>query len=98
MDRIGSPHGASTRRLASTMDDLRYAIHSYHSRGDGLSSPWGGAGQLDRVQRAYLMQEQANKTLYTWRTEPEIDFERQEFLRQRLAIQPDIQRGIYPFK
>jgi uncharacterized protein YjbI with pentapeptide repeats len=44
------------------------------------------------------MQEQANKTQYIWRTEPEIDFERQEFLTQRLAIQPDIQRGIYPFK
>ena len=44
------------------------------------------------------MQEQANKTQYSWRTGPEIDFERQKFLTQRLAIQPDIQRGIYPFK
>ena len=44
------------------------------------------------------MQEQANKTQYSWRTEPEIDFERQKFLTQRLAVQPDIQRGIYPFK
>ena len=44
------------------------------------------------------MQEQANKTQYSWRTEPEIDFERQKFLTQRLAIQPDIQRGIYAFK
>src|SRR5436305_11988994 len=34
----------------------------------------------------------------SWRTEPEIDFERQEFLRQRPAVQADIQRGIYPFK
>ena len=33
-----------------------------------------------------------------WRTEPEIDADRQQFLRQRLAIVPDIQRGIYPFK
>lgn len=33
-----------------------------------------------------------------WRTEPEIDAERQQFLRERLAIQPDVQRGIYPFK
>src|SRR5436305_9678554 len=44
------------------------------------------------------MQEQANKTQYSWRIGPEIDFERQTFLTQRLAIQPDIQRGIYPFK
>src|SRR5205823_13099698 len=44
------------------------------------------------------MQEQANKTHYSWRTEPEIDFERQEFLRQRLAVQADIQGGVYPFK
>ena len=44
------------------------------------------------------MQEQANKTQYTWRIGPEIDFERQKFLTQRIAIQPDIQRGIYPFK
>src|SRR5438874_1358800 len=44
------------------------------------------------------MQEQANKTNYSWRTEPEIDFERQEFLRQRLAVRADIQRGVYPFK
>jgi len=34
----------------------------------------------------------------SWRTEPEIDFERQKFLIQRFTIQPDIQRGIYPFK
>jgi len=44
------------------------------------------------------MQEQANKTHYSWRTEAEIDFERQEFLRERQAVQADIQRGVYPFK
>ncbi len=33
-----------------------------------------------------------------WRTQQEIDAERQRFLRERLAIQPDVQRGIYPFK
>src|ERR1700676_5402356 len=33
-----------------------------------------------------------------WRTEAEIDSERQQFLRQRLMIVPDIQQGIYPFK
>jgi uncharacterized protein YjbI with pentapeptide repeats len=34
----------------------------------------------------------------TWRTEPEIVPERQQFLRERLTIQPDFKQGIYPFK
>jgi len=33
-----------------------------------------------------------------WRTEPEIDKERQEFLADRRAIKPDIKQSIYPFK
>ncbi|MBA2681244.1 MAG: pentapeptide repeat-containing protein [Ktedonobacteraceae bacterium] len=33
-----------------------------------------------------------------WRTEPEIDGERQAYLKQRLSIQPDLEAGIYPFK
>ncbi|HLX56312.1 MAG TPA: pentapeptide repeat-containing protein [Ktedonobacteraceae bacterium] len=33
-----------------------------------------------------------------WRTEPEIDTERQEYLARRRAIPPDIKQGIYPFK
>jgi uncharacterized protein YjbI with pentapeptide repeats len=33
-----------------------------------------------------------------WRTEPEIDTERQKFLADCLAIIPDIQQGRYPFK
>ena len=37
-------------------------------------------------------------TCPAWRTEPEIDGERQRFLRQRMMIVPDIQQGIYPFK
>lgn len=36
--------------------------------------------------------------LSSWRTEPEIGSDRQQFLHQRLSIIPDIQRGIYPFK
>jgi uncharacterized protein YjbI with pentapeptide repeats len=34
----------------------------------------------------------------SWRTEPEIDEERQHYLAERRALQPDIERGIYPFK
>lgn len=33
-----------------------------------------------------------------WRTEPEIDEKRREFLEQRRAVQPDFERGIYPFR
>ncbi len=33
-----------------------------------------------------------------WRTEPEIDAERQAFLAERRSIVPVIEQGIYPFK
>lgn len=33
-----------------------------------------------------------------WRTEPEIDLERQKYLAERRRITPDIKQGIYPFK
>lgn len=33
-----------------------------------------------------------------WRTEPEIDTERQKYLDERRSITPDIRQGIYPFK
>ena len=33
-----------------------------------------------------------------WRTEPEIEIERQEKLKARLAIVPNVKKGIYPFK
>src|SRR5947209_7411482 len=33
-----------------------------------------------------------------WRTEPEINNERQKYLDERRNIRPDIEQGIYPFK
>lgn len=33
-----------------------------------------------------------------WRTEPEIDPKRQEYLTKRLRIVPNIEQGVYPFK
>ncbi len=33
-----------------------------------------------------------------WRTEPEIDAERQKYLAERRSIKPDIEKGIYPFR
>src|SRR5205807_8457097 len=35
---------------------------------------------------------------HLWRTEPEIDEERQKFLNERRSITPHIEQGIYPFK
>lgn len=34
----------------------------------------------------------------SWRTEPEIDEDRQRYLDARRTIRPDIEQGIYPFK
>jgi uncharacterized protein YjbI with pentapeptide repeats len=33
-----------------------------------------------------------------WRTDPEIDIERQKYLTERRSIIPDIEQGVYPFK
>lgn len=33
-----------------------------------------------------------------WRTEPEVDEERQRYLAERRAVKPGIEKGIYPFK
>ena len=33
-----------------------------------------------------------------WRTEPEIDEERQHYLAERRAIKPDVGRGLFPFR
>src|SRR5437588_12489022 len=33
-----------------------------------------------------------------WRTEPEIDAERQKYVAGRRVIVPDIEKGLYPFK
>jgi hypothetical protein len=33
-----------------------------------------------------------------WRTEPEIDNERQRYLTERRATKPDIERGVFPFR
>jgi uncharacterized protein YjbI with pentapeptide repeats len=33
-----------------------------------------------------------------WRTEPEIGEERQAYLAERIAVKPDMEKGIYPFR
>jgi hypothetical protein len=34
----------------------------------------------------------------SWRTEQEIDADRQRYLAERRAVTPDIEKGIYPFR
>src|SRR5258708_30121169 len=34
----------------------------------------------------------------SWRSQPEIDGERQKHLTERRSVKPDIEQGIYPFK
>jgi uncharacterized protein YjbI with pentapeptide repeats len=47
---------------------------------------------IDAWKKYWRAQEQL------WRTEPEIDADRQAFLAERRKIEPDIEKGIYPFK
>ena len=59
--------------------------------------------QIATLQRPITGDPQAWKTYWItqgqlWRTEPEIDTERQKYLAERRAIVPDIEQGIYPFK
>ena len=60
-------------------------------------------GQVATIQRPTTNDPEAWKVYWEaqgwpWRTEPEIDAERQKYLAERRAIVPDIEQGIYPFK
>lgn len=60
-------------------------------------------GQVSTLQRPISDDPEAWKTYWKaqkwpWRTEPEIDSERQKYLAERRAIVPDIEKGSYPFK
>ena len=62
-----------------------------------------GSEQLELQQRPTTQDSHAWQTYWktqgmAWRTEPEIDAERQAYLTTRLGIQPDLDHGIYPFK
>lgn len=59
-------------------------------------------GQVSTLQRPTTNDKEAWKAYWTaqgwpWRTEPEVDAERQKYLTERRAILPDIKQGIYPF-
>lgn len=60
-------------------------------------------GQVSILQRPISGDPEAWKSYWkvqgwSWRTEPEIDAERQKYLAERRAIVPNIEKGIYPFK
>src|SRR5947209_6861594 len=60
-------------------------------------------GQVSTLERPTTNDQEAWKAYWKvqgwhWRTEPEIDAERQKYLAERRAIVPDIKQGIYPFK
>jgi uncharacterized protein YjbI with pentapeptide repeats len=60
-------------------------------------------GQVPTLQRPTINDPEAWRAYWNtqgqpWRTEPEIDAERQEYLAERRAIIPDIEQGIYPFR
>jgi hypothetical protein len=59
-------------------------------------------GQVSSLQRPTNDDSEAWKAYWkiqgqSWRTEPEIDAERQKYLAERRSIKPDIEKGIYPF-
>src|SRR2546423_1927083 len=60
-------------------------------------------GQVSTLQRPTTDDPKAWKAYWEahggyWRTEPEIDAERQKYLAERRSIKPDIEKGIYPFR
>lgn len=60
-------------------------------------------GQISTLQRPTTNDPGAWKTYWKaqgwpWRTEPEIDAERQKYLAERRNVKPDIEKGIYPFR
>src|SRR5438034_9347913 len=54
-------------------------------------------GEQDNLPLS-LHQQSTPNVRPAWRNEPEIDAERKRFLAERLAIEPDIKQGIFPFK
>src|SRR6266567_5159042 len=56
-----------------------------------------GTAQRPTNNDVWAWREYWGKLGHPWRTEPEIDAERQMYLSQRRNIIPDVQKDIYPF-
>ena len=76
---------ASTKRHRSRQTSKQNGIHA-----PALQHP---ANDDEEAWRAYWKQQGQR-----WRTEPEIDVERQKYLDEHRNIKPGIEQGIYPFK
>ena len=76
---------ASTKRHRSRQTSKQNGIHA-----PALQHPANDDGE---AWRAYWKQQGQR-----WRTEPEIDVERQKYLDEHRNIKPGIEQGIYPFK
>src|SRR5947209_19625923 len=82
----GRRSGPKPRAISRRPEELRRIV---------VAIPCGRhAGQLQKTKRSALMQKRTTTTQNTWRTQPEIHPDRQQYLAQRLAIQPGIQQGI----
>ena len=58
---------------------------------EGWLAYWDAFGEKYRIRASDGIE-------YVWRTEPEIDGERQAYLNSCRAIKPDFENGIYPFR
>ena len=79
------------------------AIQSSTKRSRSSQTSKQNGFQAPALQRPAHEDTEAWKTYWKaqgepWRTEPEIEPERQKYLAERRSITPDIWKGIYPFK
>jgi uncharacterized protein YjbI with pentapeptide repeats len=86
-------------RYTSVLSRLFFAVFGHHMKMVSSSTsrrlsplPYPKTNDHDAWRSYWIAQG------YSWRTEPEITPDRQAYLVDRLAITPNVQRGIYPFK
>jgi len=86
----------------SDQDGTQSSTKQRRSRKTSTTNEQNGKQAL-AVQRPTNVDTEAWKAYWkvqgqSWRTEPEIDTQRQAFLDERRSIIPDVEQGIYPFK
>jgi uncharacterized protein YjbI with pentapeptide repeats len=86
----------------SEQDGTQSSTKQCRSRKTNTANPQKG-NQAPTTQRPANDDTEAWKAYWKeqgqpWRTEPEIDAERQKYLTERRSITPDWKQGIYPFK
>ncbi len=68
----------------------------YHGKRFSLASPLPHLSSGSKSPEEWRIHWQKQKQ--PWRIEPEVPLERQQELSKRLAIVPDVEKGLYPFK